>query len=176
MSKPSIPYVEGATFEVRHHEPPKPILGSSCVANRTDLKEQQRMSLLERCFLHPPLPGPGTPAGSDSQCESGTSSSSTLRLLRILKPISVHDNQAAQITLCDSDGADIVAKFYDPLYAATPSRETDVYADLFRNADHSYAHETAAYEALTLRRSRRMCGKALWPTLWTRKALCLPAA
>lgn len=114
------------------------------------------MSLLERCFLHPPLPGPGTPAGSDTECESSSgsgaesvpSSSSTLRLLRILKPISVHDNQAAQITLCGSSG-DMVAKFHDPLYAATPSRENDIYADPFRTADHNYAHETAAYEALT---------------------------
>ncbi|ERF75636.1 hypothetical protein EPUS_04616 [Endocarpon pusillum Z07020] len=146
MSKPSIPYVEGATFEVRRHEPPQPTRGSSCIANPTDMKEQQRMSLLERCFLHPPLPGPATPAGSDSEYESVPSSS--LSLLRILKPISVHDNQAAQIILCGS-GGDMIAKFYDPLYAATPTRENDIFADPFRTADYSYAHETAAYEALT---------------------------
>ena len=102
------------------------------------MKEQERMSLLERCFLHPPLPGPGTPAGSNTEYESSSgssaksipSSSSTLRLLRLLQPISVHDNQAAQITLCDF-GGDMVAKFYDPLYAATPNRENDIFADPF---------------------------------------------
>lgn len=77
------------------------------------------MSSSNAAFSHAFLPGPGILARSDSACESNSGSgaesspsSSSILHLRILKPISVHDNQAAQITLCDSRGGDMVARFY----------------------------------------------------------------
>lgn len=131
-SKPSIPYVKGAAFEIYRHEPPEPTAFSQ-VANKRDLDEQERMTILERCLVHPPLPG--------KLVESVPSLS-----LHVVKQVSVNDGQSAQIVLCEGN---IVAKFYDPLYAAIPTKHNAVDGDPFRCADHDYSHEAAAYKALS---------------------------
>jgi hypothetical protein len=85
--EPSLPYVKGAAFEIHPHEPLKPTTMSQ-VANKRDLEQQGRMTILERCLVHPPLPG---------KVVEGLSPYS----LHVVKQLSVHHGQSAQIVVCE---------------------------------------------------------------------------
>ncbi|KAN0075112.1 hypothetical protein V8E54_007723 [Elaphomyces granulatus] len=139
-SKPPIPYFPGKEFWVRPHDPPAPTRGS--LALKFDgARERESKHPLERCLLHPPLPGS---TGSSTMC------------LKILGTIRAGDRHSAQLvtvqavhidsgmTNAPPSGVQLIAKFYDPLYF---DHEQDD-ADPFLCTDHDYSHETATYKAL----------------------------
>ena len=81
ITTPPLPYVKGQRLIVRSHYPPSPNVGS-CTLSPNTAYERESNHPLERCLLHPPLPG------SDGL--------HTLQL-RIVETIRVGDNQSAQL-------------------------------------------------------------------------------
>ncbi|KAI9781090.1 MAG: hypothetical protein M1816_002561 [Peltula sp. TS41687] len=141
--KPPLPYFPGQYILIRPHESPLPI-HSSCSLTPVSALERQQLHPLERCLLHPPLPG---------SIGSGTIQ------LRILQSVRVGDGHNAQLMRVQAagsredsntpyflpSGVDLMAKFYDPLYC--DHEQDDV--DPFVSTDYHYTHETAVYKALS---------------------------
>lgn len=112
VSKPPLPYFRGQKFTVRTHIPPSP--AEQCPSYECDgLRERSNVHPLDRCLLHPPLPG------SDR--------SQTIRL-EIAEEIRFDDNKTSQIGLVKvleislPESQDLptdhtlVVKLYDTLY------------------------------------------------------------
>ncbi|KAK9428173.1 hypothetical protein V1505DRAFT_402085 [Lipomyces doorenjongii] len=87
ISKPFLPYYPGQQFTVVSHDPPEPMTGS-CALNIHTARERVSKHPLERCILHPPLPG---------------SVGTTTVYLKILEPVRLGDNQSAQIAKVQLD-------------------------------------------------------------------------
>lgn len=140
VPKAPLPYFKGQRFTVRSHDPPSPTVGS-CALNPHTAYERESIHPLERCLLHPPLPGSYGPH--------------TLHL-RIAEIVRVGDNQSAQLVTVQVSEVTpttprglprdllLIAKFYDPLYFDHVQDD----ADPFLCVDHHYSHEAAAYKAL----------------------------
>lgn len=139
--KPPLPYLTGQKLVLRSHTPPSPTVGS-CALNPITANERESKHPLERCLLHPPLPG------SDRRHAV---------LMEITATIRVGDDQCAQLAAVQvlnvtpttihglPTNQTLVAKLYDPLYF---DHEQDD-ADPFLCVDRDYSHETAAYTALS---------------------------
>ncbi|KAK9242128.1 hypothetical protein V1506DRAFT_107766 [Lipomyces tetrasporus] len=142
ISKPFLPYYPGQQFTVVSHDPPEPTKGS-CALNIHTARERESKHPVERCILHPPLPG---------------SVGTTTVYLKILEPVRLGDNHSTQIAKVQVDrviphesnsppvDTPLIAKFYDPLYF---DHEQDD-ADPFLCVDRDYSHEAAAYKALSV--------------------------
>lgn len=112
IPKPPLPYFTGQQLVVRSHSPPSPTVGS-CSLNPNTAYERESKHPLERCLLHPPLPGSDRPHTV---------------LMEITGTIRVGDNQSAQlaavqvlnVTPTTTHGLltnqTLVVKLYDPLY------------------------------------------------------------
>ncbi|EGC44977.1 conserved hypothetical protein [Histoplasma capsulatum var. duboisii H88] len=139
-SKPPLPYFPGQEFCIHPHTPPAPTTGEVMLSYE-DHRERESMHPVDRCILHPPLPG--------------LTGKGTIRL-KIVEPVRIGDQQSAQLVtvhmvdktpdISDLIPTDkhLVAKFYDPLYF---DHEQDD-ADPFRYTDLAYSHETTAYQLL----------------------------
>ncbi|ODH50720.1 hypothetical protein GX48_03228 [Paracoccidioides brasiliensis] len=104
-------------------------------------RERESTHPVDRCILHPPLPG--------------LTGKGTIRL-KVDGPVRTGDQHSAQLVtvhmvdkapeISDSIPTDkyLVAKLYDPLYF--DHEQDDV--DPFRYTDLAYSHETAAYRLL----------------------------
>ncbi|ODH20502.1 hypothetical protein ACO22_05865 [Paracoccidioides brasiliensis] len=104
-------------------------------------RERESTHPVDRCMLHPPLPG--------------LTGKGTIRL-KVDGPVRTGDQHSAQLVtvhmvdktpeISDSIPTDkyLVAKLYDPLYF--DHEQDDV--DPFRYTDLAYSHETAAYRLL----------------------------
>lgn len=141
--KPPVPYVKGWRFTARAHipPPPTPVTIDCCLNDKAGELEWKQLSPVERCLLHPPLPG---------------SDGSFSVELEIDRPLRVGDNHNAQVALvrllkCNphleglAKGSRLVAKIYDPLYFF----DNEGYVNPFLAVDKHYTHETAAYAALS---------------------------
>lgn len=139
--KPPLLYLTGQKLVLRSYTLPSPTVGS-CALNPITANERESKHPLERCLLHPPLPG------SDRRHAV---------LMEITATIRVGDNQCAQLAAVQvlnvtpttihglPTNQTLVAKLYDPLYF---DHEQDD-ADPFLCVDRDYSHETAAYTALS---------------------------
>lgn len=126
---------------VRSHSPPSPTVGS-CSLNPNTAYERESKHPLERCLLHPPLPGSDRPHTV---------------LMELTGTIRIGDNQSAQlaavqvlnVTPTTTHGLltnqTLVAKLYDPLYFDHDQDD----ADPFLCVDRDYSRETATYTALS---------------------------
>ncbi|EER43150.1 conserved hypothetical protein [Histoplasma capsulatum var. duboisii H88] len=139
-SKPDLPYVVGAVFAVRSHNPPSPTSTSyDCSLTSEAAYERESMHPLDRCIKHPPL------AGSDGP---------TTAELKIDGAVRIGDNHSAQLVTVQilhtsppkmlPTDTNLLAKIYDPLYF--DHEQDDV--DPFLCVDRDYARETAADLAL----------------------------
>lgn len=81
IRKPPLPYLPGEQLTVRSHSAPPPAR-QRCGLNPDTVYERERKNPLERCLLHPPLPG------SDGR---------QVVRLRISEAIRVGDSQNAQL-------------------------------------------------------------------------------
>ncbi|KAK9429335.1 hypothetical protein V1505DRAFT_357001 [Lipomyces doorenjongii] len=141
ISKPFLPYFPGQQLALVSHDPPDPTIGS-CSLNFHAARERESKPPLDRCILHPPLPG-----------SIGTATV----YLKIIEAVRLGDNHNAQIAKVQVDrvirhesnsppvDTPLIAKFYDPLYF---DHEQDD-ADPFLCVDRDYSHEVAAYKALS---------------------------
>ncbi|KAI9873929.1 MAG: hypothetical protein M1830_010383 [Pleopsidium flavum] len=129
MDEVPAPYVRGATFTIYRHLAPQPTPRRYHECKKQDLDEQEKFTSMERCLLHPPLPG--------------TTLESEAFSIVITEEIFVRGNHGALVLGVNGN---LVAKVYDPLYYPTPNLMNDVGADPFRCADLHYTHEAAAYE------------------------------
>ncbi|KAK9491679.1 hypothetical protein V1508DRAFT_463020 [Lipomyces doorenjongii] len=127
ISKPILPYYPGQQFTVVSHDPPEPAKGS-CALNIHAAQERESKRPLERCILHPPLPGSVGP---------------TTVYLKILETVRLGDNQSAQIAKVQ---VITLSHFYDSLYF---DHEQDD-ANPFLCVDRDHSHEAAAYKALSV--------------------------
>ncbi|KMW67946.1 hypothetical protein BDDG_12462 [Blastomyces dermatitidis ATCC 18188] len=139
-SKPPLPYFPGQEFCIHSHTPSSP---ATCeiVLSYEGHRERETMHSVDRCILHPPLPG--------------LTGKSTIRL-KVVEPIRIGDQHSAQLVtvhminktldISDSISTDkyLVAKLYDPLYF--DYEQDDV--NSFHYTDLAYSHETAAYRLL----------------------------
>lgn len=137
------PYVKGQQFTVRSHvpPPPTPLKRGCCLESDAGRLEREKLHPIDRCLLHPPLPG------SDGLLKVD---------FKIIHPICVGSNHHhAQVVVVNivkthipakglNKGKTLVAKIYDPLYAA----DEDNYVNPFLVADKNYTHETATYMKL----------------------------
>ncbi|GAD96612.1 conserved hypothetical protein [Paecilomyces variotii No. 5] len=137
------PYVQGQQFTVRSHipPPPTPLKPGCCLESDSGRLEREKLHPVDRCLLHPPLPG----------------SDGVLKVdFKITRPLRVgsnhHRTQLVVVNIVKThvpakdlhEGKTLVAKVYDPLYAA----DEDNYVNPFLVADKNYTHETAAYRKL----------------------------
>ncbi|KAB8254569.1 hypothetical protein BDV32DRAFT_132188 [Aspergillus pseudonomiae] len=137
---PAIPYAVGWRFTVQLHKPPEPtpVFENGCCNSDIDNLEKERLSPVERCLNHPPLPGCDEPLKID---------------LGITDLIQVVDQHNAQVVMVDvlGDGQGLqkgmraVAKFYDPLFA----NDDDGFLNPFSCVDKHYTHEAAMYMRLS---------------------------
>ena len=142
-SKPTVPYVKGWQFTAHTHipPPPMPVFWRCCVNDDIGKMERARLGSVERCLLHPPLPG------------SNGSSSVKLEICDALKVGDDHNAQVVTVRVLETDpcskvptkGERVVAKFYDPLYFF----DGDGYLNPFLCVDKHYTHEVSAYTALS---------------------------
>lgn len=137
------PHVKGQQFTVRSHipPPPTPLEPGFCEEGDTGKLERKQLHPIDRCLLHPPLPG------SDGSLQVA---------FQITEPLQVGDHRRAQLLLVNiiktnspakylGQGKKLVAKIYDPLYAA----DENAYLNPFLLLDKNYTHETAAYTRLS---------------------------
>ncbi|KAK9235011.1 hypothetical protein V1525DRAFT_411229 [Lipomyces kononenkoae] len=123
-----LPYYPGQQFTVVSHDPPEPTTYIT--------RERESKHPLERCILHPPLPG---------------SIGATTVYLRIVESVRLGDNYNAQVAkvqvecVIPHESSSPPQKFYDPLYF--DHEQDDV--DPFLCVDRHYSHEVAAYNALS---------------------------
>ncbi|KAK9239598.1 hypothetical protein V1525DRAFT_397871 [Lipomyces kononenkoae] len=141
IPKPFLPYYPGQQFTVVSHDPPEPTT-YRCNLNIHTARERESKHPLERCILHPPLPG---------------SIGVTTVYLRIVESVRLGDNHSAQVAKVQVErviphesssppvDTPLIAKFYDPLYF--DHEQDDV--DPFLCVDRHYSHEVAAYNALS---------------------------
>jgi serine/threonine protein kinase len=123
------PYVEGAKFLARRHEPPTTFEMGYHERHRRRPKVPDDATHLDWCLAHPPAPG--------------TTHTEDTRYIDISKCIRTGENCGAQIVLT-VDG--FVAKLYDPLYYEFPDREyPDENLNVTDSADEEYITEAAAY-------------------------------
>ncbi|GMG22189.1 unnamed protein product [Aspergillus oryzae] len=137
---PDFPYVVGWRFTVQSHKPPNPtpVFENGCCNSDNDNVEKEQLSLLERCLIHPPLPGCDEPDKID---------------LSITDVIQAGDKHNAQVVVVDvlenglslQKGMRAVAKFYDPLYV----NDDNGFLNPFSCVDKHYTHETAMYMTLS---------------------------
>lgn len=132
MEETPTPYVKGARFTIHRHVPPKPTPSEYHYCEPKDIEEYEQMTFIERCLIHPLLPG------------------TTL----LSEPVSITINE--EIVGLATSGArilevndNLVAKIYDPFYYDTPTSWNFVATNPFRLADHDYSHEAAAYERVS---------------------------
>ncbi|KAG5294647.1 PKc-like superfamily domain-containing protein [Histoplasma ohiense] len=140
QSKPPLPYFLGQEFRIHPHTPPSPATGE-VVLSYEGHRERETTHPVDRCILHPPLPG--------------LTGKGTIRL-KVVGHVRIGDQHSAQLVtvhlvdktldISDSIPTDkyLVAKLYDPLYF--DHEQDDV--DPFRYTDLAYSHETAAYRLL----------------------------
>jgi serine/threonine protein kinase len=137
-SKPPLPYNNGSHLSLRSHQPPAPTT-FECRVDPKSGHERQTMSPLDRCLIHPPLPGKD---GQDT---------AKLVITQTIRAGDAHCAQVVAVRVKSSSSGnlprdtDLVAKIYDPLYFDHDQDD----ADPFRCIDHDYSHEAAAYEALS---------------------------
>ncbi|EEH19028.2 hypothetical protein PABG_01347 [Paracoccidioides brasiliensis Pb03] len=111
-SKPPLPYFPGQEFCIHPHTPPAPATGE-VVLSYEGHRERESTHPVDRCILHPPLPG--------------LTGKGTIRL-KVVGPVRIGDQHSAQLVtvhmvdetpdISDSIPTDkyLVAKLYDPLY------------------------------------------------------------
>ena len=127
--KPALPYVVGATFVARRHEPPAPF-GFGYDTPWPPYKTNDfRLPQIDYCLIRQPLEG-------RTLDES--------RVLTITGTIRTGCSFGAQVVVVNGN---IVAKIYDPLYDAGGDCY-DNKRDVVWLADGDYSRETAAYEEL----------------------------
>ncbi|MCJ1366674.1 hypothetical protein MMC16_005804 [Acarospora aff. strigata] len=138
MDETAIPYSQGAKFTIYRHVPPEPTPLDSRYCKRRDV-EELRMTFIERCLIHPPLPGTTLWAESSS--------------ITITDDIIPGSGPGARLLGVNGVNGNVVAKIYDPLYYQTPTPSDSYHVDPtpFLNADHQYAHEAAAYAKVSSR-------------------------
>ncbi|KAF1917636.1 hypothetical protein BDU57DRAFT_513989 [Ampelomyces quisqualis] len=124
------PYVVGATFLAKRHEPPSRSEMGYCELQgipEVTYDVPQR----DWCLAHPPAPG--------------ITHEEDVRSIEIAKAIRVGENCSAQLVLT-ADG--FVAKVYDPLYYTWHDPENPWNLDVAAYADRDYITEAAAYSEL----------------------------
>ncbi|RYN29830.1 hypothetical protein AA0112_g6997 [Alternaria arborescens] len=127
--KPALPYVVGATFVARRHEPPAPF-GHGYDTPWPPYKTNDfRLPQIDYCLIRQPLEG-------RTLDES--------RVLTITGTVRTGYSFGAQIVVVNGK---IVAKIYDPLYDAGGDCY-DNKRDVVVLADGDYSREAAAYEQL----------------------------
>lgn len=141
--KPRIPYVQGWCFNVQQHIPPPPIeLNPAIECTVEEVSESIKMKEsdpFELCLHNSPLPGVHGPSSLQ---------------LQINDTIRVGDRHHAQLVVVEvltanpsvkglSQGQQVVAKIYDPMYID----DDEFYINPFLAADKDYTYETAAYTA-----------------------------
>ncbi len=138
--KPPLPYIVGQEFWIRPHTPPPPMHGDRDLSYEGFI-ERETKHPLERCLLHPPLPG---------------LTEGALIGVKVVEEVRVGDGHSAQLvtvkiidvppqaSILLQQNMILVAKFYDPLYFN--HKQDDM--DPFLASDYGYTHETAAYKAL----------------------------
>lgn len=112
ISKPPLPYIRDACFDIKPHKPPPPFGGSSYLMpdpNKwdptpwPDFNEDAPNTIVEQCLQH--LPRKTTPPPDKAT-----------RRLKVTQQIRSGDPCNAQVVRCDVDGKDLVTKIFDPLY------------------------------------------------------------
>ncbi|OJD12221.1 hypothetical protein AJ78_07146 [Emergomyces pasteurianus Ep9510] len=138
--KPPLPYSPGQEFCIHPHTSPAPATGE-VILSYEGRRERETMHPVDRCILHPPLPG--------------LTGKGTIRL-KVATPVRIGDQHSSQLVtvrvvdktpdISDSIPIDkyLVAKLYDPLYF--DHEQDDV--DPVRYTDLAYSHETAGYRLL----------------------------
>jgi len=131
-SETEIPYITGAAFIARRHEPPTTFEMGYWQQRRRTLPVTDDVSQLDWCLAHPPA--------------TGRTHSTEIRCINILETIRIGENHGAQIVLT-ADG--YVAKLYDPLYYPfqNPSYPEEK-VNVTDAADKDYIREAAAYSEL----------------------------
>ncbi|PLB48792.1 hypothetical protein P170DRAFT_436500 [Aspergillus steynii IBT 23096] len=140
MDSPNtFPYTKGHRLRISSHvaPAPTPVTIDCCRDGQAGREERARLTPLQRCIEHPPLPG-----------NSGSESAD----LEILDPLKVGEAHNAQVFIAEmhetgtTDHAKnkVVAKVYDPLYFD----DQDGYLNPFRCVDKHYTHEVHTYTLL----------------------------
>lgn len=133
VRRPEVPYYEGQILSIKRHVPMEPF-GIGYQKGGPQRRPVHHFDIqatdVEWYLSHPLIE---TPAHHDQ----------TVHQLHIGKSISIREDRAVQVVRCkvDGDGADLVAKIYDPLYYPFVS-------DITWEADRDYSQEAAAYEDL----------------------------
>lgn len=122
------PYVVGATFVLRRHEPPAPFGGAYAETSECTVKNTSDYSQLDWILSHPPVSGVVL---------------AEEKYIKIAKAIRTGNDCGAQLFLT---GARMAAKVYDPLYyVATDFERAMMMMDVSQRADSKYTCESAAY-------------------------------
>ncbi|KAG8533519.1 uncharacterized protein KY384_002305 [Bacidia gigantensis] len=139
--KPKLPYIAGASINIRAHKPTYPPPRSS-VSIEDEIKEWESSSPLARCLKHPPTKGTEGNDNYDLHIESALHARDGSRAQVVRAKVKRHsgDNSVHSVSAPPEDES-IVAKFYDPLYAD----HDEVGSYIFNLAESTYATEATAY-------------------------------
>lgn len=140
LQPPPIPYVPGACFDIKPHNPPPPYDGGG-EYHSPDPKEwdgdpwlwgQGAPNTIIEQYLAVPPRKTTTPQGQSA------------RRLQVTHQIRCGDPCKAQVVRCRVDGRDLVAKIFDPLYVGLDGygRPPTYFSERF------YSCEAAAYERI----------------------------
>lgn len=137
---PPLPYVPGACFDIKPHNPPPPYDGGGAY-HKPDPKEWDGKpwpwgkgapnTIVEQLLAHPPrktIPHPDK----------------TARRLQITHQIRCGNPCNAQVVRCLVDGRDLIAKIFDPLYVGL---DEDGFPPTYFS-ERFYSCEAAAYERI----------------------------
>lgn len=141
LQPPPLPYVPGACFDIKQHNPPPPYDGGG-EYDSPDPKEWDG---------DPWLWGQGAPNTIIEQYlavpprKTTTPPDQSARRLQVTDQIRCGDPCKAQVVRCRVDGKDLVAKIFDPLYVGFDKygRPPTYFSERF------YSCEAAVYERIT---------------------------
>ncbi|KAJ5584626.1 uncharacterized protein N7459_004426 [Penicillium hispanicum] len=148
LPKPPAPYTPGWRFTVQSHRnpPPTPVTPRSLTNEKSDRRERHLLSVVDRCVLHPPLPGEMEDNTVTLEIvnllQAGDTSHSQVFTVRVLSATPA--SMAAAALHLPPDDNKLVAKLYDPLYLD----DDDGYINPFHCVDRHYTHEANTYERL----------------------------
>lgn len=140
LQPPALPYVPGACFDIKPHNPPPPYDGGGEYHN-PDSKEWDGDpwlwgegapdTIIEQYFAVPPR-------------KTTPSPDQTARRLQVTHQIRCGDPCKAQVVRCRVDGTELVAKIFDPLYVGLDDygRPPTYFSERF------YSCEAAVYERI----------------------------